>query len=151
MNVPAMSAAGASPFVAATAGSTSTTPVTKATGAEVAAGIRPDTLSISSDARAMEGTERVAAMLLILLLAEKKKEHDLVVALIISELALRRLVDLCPAITVSVEDGERVYSITGSVDAVSQAVNAGNIGDVFKGGIVAMATAVTGMAAMGGA
>jgi len=99
---------------------------------------RGDTASISAAGEAFCKAELLGMALILALMSsdkDKKKESSLVAALAITAVMLQDIAKQSPFIVTSIEGGERMYALTGSI----QAPTAGTIGSFFTGGIAAVA------------
>lgn len=101
-----------------------------------------DSAHISISGQQYQHAEAIGFALFAMLLSDpdkKKDETALLIALAISQAALRHLAEISPHITISLENGQAVYSLAGDVAAVSSALSGQMTGNLFTGGAAAMA------------
>lgn len=104
-----------------------------------------DTAKISVTGKQWCQAEELGALLFMALLAsddKKKKESSLLAEMAIGLLALRALAETSPHISISMENGQAVYQLTGNVTPISEATMSLNMNYLFSGGVASMAAAL---------
>jgi hypothetical protein len=109
-----------------------------------AATMMPDSLSISPAGHSMLAADLLALAVFGALSSGPKKEKHLLADLLIAAAVLKAMSDSSPFIQVSMIDGEAVYSLSGSVSAVGQAMASGSVAGLFSGGAAGMFMAMGG-------
>lgn len=105
-----------------------------------------DSVSISSiGQQCCDMEELVKLILLALLMKDDKKddESSLCAALGITAMMLNKVAEQSPCISISFDDGSKIYGIPASaLEQVGSAMQSGNLGSLFTGGMVGLVNAV---------